>query len=151
ARDCSRSTTLVRETNLMITLRRTLSVLAVALGVANAPQSGAQSVIAGWHAVMESSVATSGRKNAVALPYYAYVDVAMYDAVSAIDHRLQPFAVRVNAPLGASTDAAAASAAHDVLVHYLPSQAATFDAALASSLASIADGQSKTDGIVVGQ
>jgi len=136
----------------MNTLRRTISVLAVTLGgLAIASQSGAQNAIVGWHAVMESSVPASGRKNAVALPYYAYVDVAMYDAVSAIDHRLQPFAVRVDAPRGASEDAAAASAAHDVLVHYLPSQAATFDAALASSLASIADGQSKTDGINVGQ
>src|SRR5215831_13020698 len=58
---------------------------------------------------------------------------------------IQPFAVRVDAANGASEDAAAASAARDVLVHYFPSQAATLDAALASSLASIADGQSKTD------
>ena len=135
----------------MSTFRRTISILAVTLGgLTVASQSGADNAIVGWHAVMESSVPASGRKNAVALPYYAYVDVAMYDAVSAIDHRFQPFAVRVDAPRGASEDAAAASAAHDVLLHYLPAQAATFDAALASSLASIADGQSKTDGISVG-
>src|SRR5262249_34479793 len=71
--------------------------------------------------------------------------------VSAIDHRFQPFAVRVDASRGASEDAAAASAAHDVLVHYFPSQVTTLDTALASSLAGIADGRSKTDGIQVGQ
>src|SRR5262249_8054059 len=120
------------------------------LGLAIASQSGAQNAIVGWHAVMESSVAGSGRKNAGALPYYAYVDGAMYDAVNAIDRRFQPFAVRGNGPPGASEDAAAASAAHDVLVHYLPAQAAKFDAALANSLAGIPDGQSKTDGISVG-
>jgi PAP2 superfamily len=136
----------------MSTFRHTISVLAVTLGgLAIASQSGAQNAVVGWHAVMESSVAGSGRKNAVALPYYAYVDVAMYDAVTAIDRRFQPFAVRVDAPGGASEDAAAASAAHDVLVHYFPSQATTLDAALANSLASIADGQSKADGIHVGQ
>ena len=135
----------------MSTFHRAIWTLAATLGLVIASQSGAQNAVVGWHAVMESTVAGSGRKNAVALPYYAYVDVAMYDAVTAIDRRFQPFAVRGDAPDRASEDAAAATAAHDVLVHYFPSQAATFDAALASSLASIADGQSKTDGIQVGQ
>jgi hypothetical protein len=135
----------------MNTFHRTVWILALALGLTIASQSGAQNAIVGWHAVMETTVAGSGRKNAVALPYYGYVDVAMYDAVTAIDRRFQPFAVQVNAPRGASEDAAAASAAHDVLVHYFPAQAVTLDVALASSLAGIADGQSKTDGIHVGQ
>jgi hypothetical protein len=71
--------------------------------------------------------------------------------VSAIDHRYKPFAVSLKAPAGASQDAAAASSAHDVLEHYFPSQAATLDAALATSLSKIADGQSKTDGVNVGK
>jgi len=37
----------------------------------------AQNAVADWHAVMESSVASAGRKNVVALPYFAYVGVAM--------------------------------------------------------------------------
>jgi len=40
-------------------------------GLASASQVSAQNAVVGWHAVMESSVAGSGRKNAVALPYYA--------------------------------------------------------------------------------
>jgi hypothetical protein len=135
----------------MNALCRTLWILTVTLGLGIASQSGADNAVVGWHAVMETSVAGSGRKNAVALPYYAYVDVAMYDAVVAIDRRFQPFAVKVYAPRGASEDAAAASAGHDVLTHYLPAQAATFDAALAASLGSIPGGQSETDGIHVGQ
>jgi len=70
----------------MTTFRRSISILAATLGgLAIASQSSAQNAIASWHAVMESSVPSSGRKNVVALPYYAYVDVAMYDAVSAIE------------------------------------------------------------------
>jgi hypothetical protein len=126
-------------------------VIGLILAFALASESFAQNPIADWHAVMESSVASTGRKNVVALPYFAYVDVAMYDAVNSIDERFQPFAVDVRAPRGASKDAAAASAAHDVLTHYFPTQAATFDAALANSLAAIPDGQSKTDGITVGK
>jgi hypothetical protein len=130
---------------------RGLATVGLTLGLSLASGSFAQNPVADWHAVMESSVASAGRKNVVALPYFAYVDVAMYDAVTAIERRFQPFAVRVHAPRGASKDAAAASAAHDVLVHYFPSQSATFDAALATSLAAIADGQSKTDGVQVGE
>jgi hypothetical protein len=127
-----------------------------ALGLAFASISLAQNAITDWHAVMETTVAATGRKNVVALPYFAYVDVAMYDAVNSIDGRFQPFAVSVHAPPGASKDAAAATAAHDVLVNLFPAQkypaqAPTFETALATSLAAIADGQSKTDGINVGK
>ena len=135
----------------MNVIQRMFRVIGLILGIVLASESFAQNPIADWHAVMESSVASTGRKNVVALPYFAYVDVAMYDAVNSIDERFQPFAVDVHAPRGASKDAAAASAAHDVLTHYFPAQAATFDAALANSLAAIPDGQSKTDGINVGK
>ena len=131
--------------------QRMFRLIGFILCFALAPESFAQNAIADWHAVMESSVASTGRKNVVALPYFAYVDVAMYDAVNSIDHRFEPFAVRVHAPRSASKDAAAASAAHDVLTHYFPAQEAIFDAALSASLAAIADGQGKTDGISVGK
>ena len=135
----------------MRSTRALVPMLGMFLGLTTGSQVLAQNAVTAWHSVLESSVAGSGRKNAVALPYYAYVDIAMYDAVNSIDRRHDPFAVSASAPRGASEDAAAASAAHDVLIHYFPSQAATLDAALATSLAAIADGQSKTDGISVGQ
>jgi hypothetical protein len=135
----------------MNVIHRMIRVIGLILAFALASESFAENPIADWHAVMESSVASAGRKNVVALPYFAYVDVAMYDAVNSIDGRFQPFAVNVHAPRGASKDAAAASAAHDVLTHYFPTQAAIFDAALATSLAGIPDSQSKTDGITVGK
>ena len=130
---------------------RIYCALGLILGLALGAPSFAQNPVADWHAVMESSVASTGRKNAVALPYFAYVDVAMYDAINSIDRRFRPFALSVHAPHGASKDAAAASAAHDVLTYYFPTQAAIFDAALATSLDVIPDGQSKTDGINVGK
>ena len=135
----------------MNTLRPNLAIAGLALGLWLASESIAQNAIADWHAVMESSIANTGRKNAVALPYVAYVDVAMYDAVNSIDRRFQPFAVSVAAARGASQDAAAARAAHDVLAHYFPAQSAIFDAALSNSLAALPDGQSKTDGVNAGK
>ncbi|HEV7613664.1 MAG TPA: hypothetical protein VGO37_17420 [Steroidobacteraceae bacterium] len=56
----------------------------------------------------------------MAFVYFAYADIALFDAVNSIDRRFHPFAVQVDAPRDASKDAAASVAAHDVLVHYLP-------------------------------
>jgi len=136
-----------------------LPLLALTLGAGFGATSVAANAVADWHAVAETVIPASGRKNAVALPHYAYVDVAMYDAVNAINHRHRPFAVDVHAPRGASEDAAAAQAAHDVLSHFFASppatnaatNAATIEAALTASLAAIPDGPSKTDGVNVGK
>ncbi len=132
-------------------IQRFFAISTLMMGLALVPESRAQNAVADWHAVTESLVAGTGRKNAVALPYFAYVDIAMYDAVNAIGGRYKPFAVSAHAPRDASKDAAAASAAHDVLSAYFPTHAAALDAALATSLALVPDGQAKTDGINVGQ
>ena len=45
---------------------RVFCALGLALGSALGPQSLAQNAVVDWHAVMESSVASTGRKNVVA-------------------------------------------------------------------------------------
>ena len=131
---------------------RMFLLAAMTLGLLPVSESLAQNAVSDWQSVMESSIpVVAARKNAVALPYWGYVTVAMYDAVNSIDRRYQPFAVSVHASSGASRDAAAASAAHDVLAHYFPGQSVTLDAALATSLAKIPDGPNKTEGVSVGQ
>ena len=83
---------------------------------------------------------------------FAYVAIAVYDSVMAIEGGYEPFAVDVDAPGGASAEAAVAAAAHRVLAHYLPAQAPTIiDPAYAASLATIPDGQAKTNGVAVGE
>ena len=78
--------------------------------------------------------------------------IAVYDSVMAIEGGYEPFAIDVDAPTGASAEAAVAAAAHRILVHYLPAQAPTIvDPAYAASLATIPDGQAKTDGIATGE
>ena len=83
---------------------------------------------------------------------FAYVAIAVYDAVMAVEGGYEPFAVDVDAPDGASAEAAVAAAAHRILVHYLPAQAASIvDPAYAASLATIPDGQAETDGVATGE
>ena len=60
------------------------STLALALGSA----SHAANAIVDWHTQMESAVVTTGKKSpTVAFVYFAYADIAMFDAVNSIDGR----------------------------------------------------------------
>ena len=68
---------------------------------------------------------------------YAIVQVAMADAVVAVRGKYAPFHAHVSGPPDANAPAAAAQAAHDVLVWLIPTNTADFDAALVESLESI--------------
>lgn len=83
----------------------------------------------------------------------AMVHAAMYDAVNAIERTHQPYHVDLVAPAGASPVAAAAAAAHRVAssLYREPDELAVFNAALAESLASVADGPAESLGIEVGR
>ena len=83
----------------------------------------------------------------------AYVHIAVYDAVNAIDGRYSVFAVRpATNPLGASMEAATAAAANTMLRWLFPSPSATafLDSAYANYLLAIPASTSKTRGIAVG-
>jgi hypothetical protein len=75
----------------------------------------------------------------------------MFDAVNAIERRYHSYAADLEAAPGASQDAAAAVAAHMVLVELYPRQQATLDAALAASLAKVQDGPGKVHGTALGK
>ena len=67
----------------------------------------------------------------------AIVHIAIFDAVNAIaGGYAELHAASTAAPAGASVEAAIAQAAHDTLVALFPSQAPSFDAALADDLES---------------
>ena len=94
---------------------------------------------------------------------YAMTQVAVHDALNAIDRRFEPYVFDGAAASGASVPAAVAAAAHDVLVPSLlaipapfppacgEAGAASIEAAYTAVLAGIADGPAKDEGIAVGQ
>ena len=86
------------------------------------------------------------------VPHMAMVHGAIYDAVNAIDggHEGYLLTSRVAQPFD-SKEAAAAAAAHRVLLNIVPAQQAVLDAQYAVSLAAIPDGSAKTRGIAVGE
>ena len=81
----------------------------------------------------------------------AMVHGAVFDAVNGIERDYAPYLVQRHAPRWASEEAAAAVAAHDVLVSLMPAQQATLDAALASSLAAVPDGRAEDAGVAFGK
>src|SRR5262245_66424691 len=81
----------------------------------------------------------------------AMVQGAVFDAVNGIERDYAPYLVDRHAPRWASEEAAAAVAAHGVLVGLMPAQQATLDAALASSLAAVSDGPAEDAGVAYGE
>jgi hypothetical protein len=83
----------------------------------------------------------------------ACVHTAVFDAVNgALGGAYEAYLVQpVQFLIPPSPEAAAAAAAHTALVDLFPAQRATFDAALAASLAAIPDGPEKSSGISWGQ
>jgi len=77
--------------------------------------------------------------------------LAVFEAVNAIVGDYESYlASPLPASAGASPEAAAAAAAHKVLITLVPAQTATLNAALAATLLDIPDGQSESDGVAVG-
>lgn len=129
-----------------------LSVAALVTVLVMATSLEAQNAVTDWDAIALNTIVAVSKKNPQAASvYFAYVSAAMYDAVNSIDGSHTPLFTKSAVPNSTSKDAAAASAAHDVLTHYFPLQASTLDTALAASLGSIPDGPDKDQGIELGR
>jgi len=120
------------------------------------PDSATKAVnqVVSWNATLLAIVRTPGAQPATVHPTrsFAIMHAAIYDAVIAIDKTHKPYLVRLRGvSRSASQDAAAASAAHDVLVALYPTFQTTLDAQLKLSLALIPDGPDKTEGITIGE
>ena len=85
-----------------------------------------------WNQLLQSTLPQPG--NPLTPRFDAMTHIAMFDAVNAIERDFEPYRVRWRPGQGGSSHAAAAQAAHDVLVALNPSAAAAYDEALAADL-----------------
>jgi hypothetical protein len=81
----------------------------------------------------------------------AMLHTAMFEAVNAIDRRYAPYKLSLAAERTTSKEAAAASAAHDILAALYPDQKADLDATLAAVLSGIAETEAKSKGVELGK
>ena len=106
---------------------------AALLGV---PQIANADIVTDWNTIAVSTV-SADRVNNRQTRDMAMVHAAVFDAMNAIRPYYTPAMVAITAKGYASREAAAAQAAHDVLVALFPAQQANLDANLAASLAQI--------------
>src|SRR5215510_1289817 len=112
---------------------RTLVCLAAALLPMQRLQ--AQNVVTDWNSIASTTIVANGGKASVASGvWFAYVSIAVYDAVNAVHRTYEPFYYNGVAPGVTSDEAAAVAAAHRVLVTYFPAQQTALDAAYSKSL-----------------
>lgn len=128
--------------------RRYGFVAAVAALLLNSAMAKAD-VVLDWDNIMLTTLA--GQNAFAQARYAAITQLAVFEAVNAVTGHYRPYLGTITAPPGSSPEAAAVSAAHAALKNYFPADAASLDAALANSLASIPDGPAKVNGIAVGE
>jgi len=128
---------------------RTWLVLTLALLLL--PGLAAADVVTEWNQIAVATAAAGRHGGSDASRTTALVHAAIFDAVNAVEPRYTPYKVKVTAPAGASPEAAAAAAAHAVLVRLYPAQKETLAQAYAKSLARIPDGPLRADGIAAGE
>jgi hypothetical protein len=129
----------------MMKILRTVVVTAALLSTATIVKAD---VVLDWNAI---AIAATGGNPFNQARILAITQLAVFEAVNAIEGGYQPYLGTVVAPAGASADAAAIAAAHAVLKNYAPGAAAMLDAARTASLAAIPDGSAKAGGIATGE
>jgi hypothetical protein len=107
-------------------------------------------VVVDWsRIVFEAALTDDGYVSFKGPRHQAMMHIAMHDALNAIDPRFDQYAY-VGRSRGANPVAAAAKAAHDVLVAVYPAQQAKLDAELATWLARVPAGKGRTTALVLG-
>ena len=133
-------------------LERIAAVATLSLLIATG--ATAQNAVTEWNSIAISEARSSTAPGS-ATPggtgvYVAYMQLAVYNAVNAIDGRFEPYKYSLTAPAGASADAATIEAAYRTLLYLLPDRATFLQAHYNSSLAAIPDGLDKANGQIVG-
>lgn len=136
-------------TNQAILTRASTILFALAVFLTSAAAQHATNKVVEWNSIASTAAAAAGRGPASFIDL-TYMHIVMYDAVVAVDGRYEAFGVRPVVPGVASADAAAVSAAYNVLRVLYPSQSGTLYTVYLSSLESIPDGIEKDTGIQVG-
>jgi hypothetical protein len=129
------------------TLWLTLAVVFVALFGSPARAD----VIMDWNAQSDAIVAQKQIRPTAHARTQTLLHLAMFEAVNAIERRYLPYRLDLSADRNTSKEAAAASAAHEVLISIYPDQRAALGEMLSKSLAAVAEGEPKATGIELGK
>jgi len=129
-------------------MMKTLRTLTTAAALVASAAAATANPVSDWNIIAIGMPAGSPFNQARVV---AATQLAVFEAVNAIQGGYEPYLGTVVAPAGASADAAAIAAAHAVLKSYFPANAAMLDGLRATSLSAIPDGTAKSGGIATGE
>jgi len=102
---------------------------------------GSPTVIYEWSKILQDTIPGGG--GAGAPRFYALTHIAMFDAINAVEREFEPYRVQFQHPVNGAAAAAAAQAAHDVIVALNPGAATAYHDLLEQQLGSGAPGFEK--------
>jgi hypothetical protein len=89
-------------------------------------------VVIEWNQILQATIPSTA---SLAAPrFYSMMHIAMFDAANSVEREYHAYRIELRHASGASPEAAAAQAAHDVLVALLPASQTVYDAALTARL-----------------
>src|SRR5262249_51340260 len=128
-----------------------LVAVAVAIIMMVCPTTAHADVVTDWN---QTTLEVLKAGNVLGNPWpgaRAMVHVAMSDAINPVQGRYTRYVFTAPAAPSASAEAAAVSAARQILLQLVPTQRGKIDDAYADSLARIPDGPAKNEGITLGE
>jgi hypothetical protein len=126
-------------------IRATLAVSLLAMSVAQAD------TIIDWDVTAADVITASRMGGNPATRALAMMHVAMSDSINTVQNRYTRYVATLPVTPGASADAAAATAARQVLLQLFPAQKTTIEAAYEASMKRITDDQARKDGVAIGE
>jgi hypothetical protein len=134
-------------------MKKILHALAPTLLLLSAPAAtaGTEDEVLHWNRVATEEAAAAQTDPITESRAFAMLHVAIYDAVNAAEPRDAAYLAHRPVASGASAPAAAAAAAHGVLVQTLPALKAAFDRELELSLKALPQGKATEDGVALGK
>lgn len=130
--------------------RQILFALCAMAAVCAAPPGARADMVTEWNSIAIDAVVAAAQTSTKASRSLAMVHAAVYDAVNAVEGGGRPYRFTALADPGTSPEAAAAAAAHAVLVSLFPPQKASLDFTYEMQLAELPDGQGKESGVALG-
>jgi hypothetical protein len=129
---------------------KSLRIAALGLIVAFTAGAARADVITDWNQTTHDVLKAGRVAGGPAARTLAMVHVAMSDAINAVQDRYTRYIALEVAMPNASAEAAAASAAREILIQLYPAQKSIVEDAYAASIKAVPDGAARTDGVALG-
>lgn len=134
-------------------LRKLTSTWGIAAALASVPAQA--DVVSDWAelqtAIDKAVNGPMGNFDPKLFQAFSRVDLAMFEAANSVDPKYQSYLKLPRAPAGASSVAAVATAAHNVMISLYPAHTDKLDQALTLTLADIPSGIARNNGIAAGK